>query len=55
MKYFYLLVLTVFVVACGEQGNEITEDHSLIMNEINEDAANEMNTESSDADAANEL
>ena len=55
MKYFYLLVIAVFMVACGEQSNDIAEDQSLIMNEINEDAVNEMNTESSDADAANDM
>ena len=53
MKLFYLLVVAVFLVACGEQSNEIAEDHSLIMNQINEDAINEMNSESSDADTAN--
>lgn len=53
MKLLYLLVITVFLVACGEQSNEIAEDQSLIMNEINEDAINEMNSESSDADTAN--
>ena len=53
MKLFYLLVVAVFLVACGEQSNEIAEDQSLIMNEINEDEINEMNSESSDADTAN--
>lgn len=53
MKLFYLFVVAVFLVACGEQSNEIPKDHSLIMNQINEDAINEMNSESSDADTAN--
>ena len=53
MKLFYFLVVAVFLVACGEQSNEIAEDQSLIMNEINEDTINEMNSESSDADTAN--
>lgn len=53
MKLLYLLVVTVFLVACGDNSNEIAEDQSLIMNEINEDEINEMNSESSDADTAN--
>jgi len=53
MKLLYPLVVTLFLVACGDKSNEIAEDQSLLMNEINEDAINEMNSESSDADTAN--